>query len=68
MVKIAHCITVTLCEASASELYMVLQNFFAELKKKDGTDYKLIRVPLDHASCTGQVLSEQWLQIQYSKG
>ena len=30
----------TLCEASASELDMVLQNFFAELKKKDGTDYK----------------------------
>ena len=30
----------TLCEASASELDMVLQNLFAELKKKDGTDYK----------------------------
>ena len=30
----------TLCEASTSELDMVLQNFFAELKKKDGTDYK----------------------------
>ena len=33
-------ITVQLCEASASELDMVLQNFFAELKKKDGTDYE----------------------------
>ena len=29
-----------LCEASVSKLDVVLQNFFAELKKKDGTDYK----------------------------
>ena len=29
-----------LCEASASELDMVLQNLLAELKKKDGTDYE----------------------------
>ena len=35
-----HGITVPLCEASATELNMVLQNFFAELKKKDGTEYK----------------------------
>ena len=35
-----YCITVTLCEASTSELDMVLQNLFAELKKKDGTEYK----------------------------
>jgi len=33
-------ITVQLCEASATELDMVLQNFFAELKKKDGTEYE----------------------------
>ena len=33
-------ITVPLCDASASELDVVLQNFFAELKKKDGTDYE----------------------------
>ena len=32
--------TVPLCEASAGELDVVLQNFFAELKKKDGTDYE----------------------------
>ena len=35
-----HGITVPLCEASATELNMVLQNFFAELKKKDGTEYE----------------------------
>ena len=49
-----------LCEASASELDMVLQNFFAELKNT--------RVPSDYASCTGQVLSEQWVEIQHSEG
>ena len=35
-----HGITVPLCEASASMLDVVHQNFFAELKKKDGTDYE----------------------------
>ena len=33
-------VTVPLSEASTSELDVVLQNFFAELKKKDGTDYE----------------------------
>ena len=35
-----HGITVPLCELSASEVDVVLENFFAELKKKDGTDYE----------------------------
>ncbi len=33
-----HGITVCLSVATAGELDSVLQNFFAELKKKDGTD------------------------------
>ena len=57
----------TLCETSASELDMVLQNFFAELKKKDGTDYKSESL-WTMLAALDKFFLEQWLQIQYSKG
>ena len=46
---------------------MVLQNFFAELKKKDGTDYKSESL-WTMLAALDKFFLEQWLQIQYSKG
>ena len=56
-----------LCEASATELNMVLQNFFAELKKKDGTEYEPESLQTMLAALD-RFLSEQWVEIQHSEG